>query len=40
MDILIIGVIVIIALVREKIQRKRADDYANMVVRKYDKKKK
>ena len=39
MDILIIGVIVIIALVREKIQRKRADDYANMVVRKYDKKK-
>lgn len=40
MEILIIGVIVIIALVREKIQRKRADDYANMVVRKCDKKEK
>lgn len=40
MDILIIGVIVVIALVREKIKRKRADDYANMVVRKYDKKEK
>lgn len=38
MEILIIGIIVVIALVREKIQRKRADDYANMVVRKYDKK--
>lgn len=40
MEILIIGVIVIIALVREKIQRKRADDYANMVVRKHNKKEK
>lgn len=39
MEIFIIGIIVIIALVREKIQRKKADDYANMVVRKYDKKK-
>lgn len=39
MEILLIGIIVIIALVREKIQRKKADDYANMVVRKYDKKK-
>lgn len=39
MDILIIGIIVIISLVREKIRRKKADDYANMVVRKYDKKK-
>ena len=40
MEILIIGIIVVIALVREKIQRKRAEDYANMVVRKYDKKEK
>ncbi len=40
MEVLIIGIIVVIALVREKIQRKRADDYANMVVRKYDKKEK
>lgn len=40
MEILILGVIVIIALAREKIQRKRADDYANMVVRKYEKKEK
>ena len=39
MEIFIIGIIVIIALVREKIQQKKADDYANMVVRKYDKKK-
>ena len=39
MEIFIIGIIVIIALAREKIQRKKADDYANMVVRKYDKKK-
>ena len=38
MEILIIGAIVVVMLVREKIQRKRADDYADMVVRKHKKK--